>query len=142
MRELDTATSFHIPQHGEVIEHCPYYVVCVRQTMRLCPSAPTMMPQVVSKGGIELDGKLTREGVEISCGLWVSTLMRGYTGRMRGYYPGSGGLSAREYNKDDMAFGYGALGCLGRHIALMELHEGPLQVSLVFGFLCPGWGAW
>jgi hypothetical protein len=75
VNEIDQATKDgHIgemPQYDEVQEHCPYYVACVKETMRLNPSAPNIFPRTVGKGGIQLEGKFVPEGTEITCNPWL-----------------------------------------------------------------------
>jgi cytochrome P450 len=75
MDEIDEATKSgkidDMPQYGAVTEHCPYYIACVKETMRLNPSAPNIFPRTVGKGGIELEGKFVSEGTEITCNPWL-----------------------------------------------------------------------
>lgn len=48
------------------MEHCPYYVACVKETMRLNPSAPNIFPRLAPKGGLELFGQYVPEGMEVT----------------------------------------------------------------------------
>lgn len=74
MAEVDDATrrgrlSDPVPQYDEVVAHCPYYVACVRETMRLTPSAPNIFPRLAPAEGLDLGGgRFVPAGTEVTYG--------------------------------------------------------------------------
>ncbi|CEL00466.1 Putative Monooxygenase [Aspergillus calidoustus] len=135
MEEVDTAVrkgliSADTPQYTEVLEHLPFFVACVRETLRMCPPAPNIFPRYVSEPGLDLYGKIAPPGTEVSGNPWIMHRDEKVFGENAEEFNPDRWMNperAKLMNKYLFTFGYGARGCLGRDIAMMELFKGPLQ---------------
>ncbi|KAE8165445.1 cytochrome P450 [Aspergillus tamarii] len=135
MEEIDTASRKglipeSIPQYDAIQEHLPYYVACVRETLRLNPPAPNIFPRYVSEPGVELFGKFAPAGTEVTGNPWIMHRDTALFGEDAEEFRPERWLDAEKaklYNKYLFTFGYGTRVCLGRDIAMEELFKGPLQ---------------
>lgn len=140
MAEIDAATCAGqlsaMPQYHEVKEHCPYYSAVVKEVLRHDPSIPLVLPRIVSKGGMMFDGKFVPEGTEVGSSPTDINRDEHIYGKDAGVFRPERWLESEEkvalYNKYNFTFGYGARGCLGKELALMELHKAPVQVKSLF----------
>ncbi|KAL4781111.1 cytochrome P450 [Aspergillus varians] len=135
MGEVDTAFQRSLigddmSQYMEIMKNLPFFVACVRETLRMCPPVPNIFPRYVSEPGLELYGKLAPVGTEISGHSWIMNRDEKIFGKdVEEFNPDRwmNPEQAKIMNKYLTTFGYGARGCLGRDIAMMELFKGPLQ---------------
>lgn len=122
-----------IPKYDEILEHLPYYDACIKETMRMSPAVPGIFPRVVSKGGLNLYGKVVPEIFEVTPNPRISQSDKGvYSESFRPERWLEDPGKARDMEKYNFTWGYGTRVCLGKNIALMELYKIPVQVGFTF----------
>lgn len=139
MAEIDEATNAGklspIPQYDEVMEHCPYYVACVRESIRLNNPASAVFPRLAPKEGLEMCGRHIPGGAEITSHAGVAHRDTSAYGPDANIFRPERWLdenNVKLYTKYSFAFGYGTRLCLGKDIAMMELVKAPLQFLRTF----------
>ena len=112
----------------------PYYMACVKETLRYSPSTPMIMPRCVGEGGLELDGRHVPEGAEMGANPYVvhrDTTVFGEDAHLFRPERWLGNEErVREMDRYLMTWGYGTRSCLGKNIAQLETQKLCLQVRL------------
>jgi cytochrome P450 len=112
----------------------PYFMACVKETLRFSPSTPMIMPRYISKGGLNLFGKFAPEGTEIGANPYVVHRNKAVFGDNADEFWPERWLDdpekAKEMDRYNFAFGYGTRVCLGKNIAQLETQKLCLQVSI------------
>ena len=113
----------------------PYFMACVKETLRFSPSTPMIMPRYISEGGLSVNGKLIPEKTEMGANPYVIHRDPAVFGEDSHVFRPERWLGSeqrvREMDKYLMTFGYGTRTCLGKNIAQLEIQKLCLQVSAV-----------
>ena len=137
MAEVDAATKAgylsSIPKYDEVVRHCPYYTACVKEALRLCPSAVANLAREAPPGGLVVEGMHVPGGAEITCSAWTIGRDKTLYGPDADEFRPERWLESDEqtakFDKHYFVFGHGTRSCLGKDIAMMGIYKGPLQVG-------------
>lgn len=121
-------------QYEEVREHLPYFVACIKESLRLNPPATNLFARVTPKDGFRLDGHYIPPGVDITSNAYVVQRDPEL------YAPDPDAFRPERWLEDkDLAntmeassfvFGMGPRVCLGKDITIMELYKLLPEVSL------------
>jgi cytochrome P450 len=141
LEEIKTAAqtgqiSYPIPTYAEVVKSLPFYIACVRESMRLHPLASVLLPREITPldPEIVIQGRKIPLGAELAANPWISHRDRGVYGEDAEEFNPSRWLDdpvkAKELEKYNLSFGAGSRVCLGRHFAMAMLYKAPVAVSL------------
>lgn len=116
----------------EQTQKLPYFMACIKESLRYSPSTPFIMPRVVSKGGIEINSIFVPEGTEIGANPYVVHRDREVFGDDAFAFNPDRWLFSDERSKEMdryiLSWGYGARVCLGKNIAQMITQKICLEV--------------
>ncbi|KAL5382175.1 hypothetical protein PMIN06_003836 [Paraphaeosphaeria minitans] len=122
----------------EETQKLPYFMACVQETLRFCPSTPVVLPRLVSKGGLEVNGKYVPEGTEIAANPYVIHRDKNIFGEDAFEFNPDRWLDGEErtrnMNKYIMSWGYGARQCLGKNVAQLITQKLCLEMFRRFDF--------
>jgi cytochrome P450 len=124
-----------VARQTDILNHCPYYVACVQEALRLCPPASNILPRLVSRPGMEIDGRHVPSGMEISCSPWIVNRDPSLYGNDAELFRPERWLGTLEerklLTKYSETFGYGSRTCLGKDLAMLILYKVPFQVRIL-----------
>ena len=110
----------------------PYFMACVKETLRIRPPTPIDLPRYVTKGGMFINGLWVPETVEIGANPYLIHRNKDVFGEDVDMFRPERWLEDPErkhlMEKYDFAWGYGSRKCVGKNIALMNAQKSVLQV--------------
>jgi cytochrome P450 len=118
-----------VVQYDETRAHLPFMCACIKESLRVNPPIPNIFPRLAPKGGIVIDGNLIPEGAEMTSQAYVVQRDADMFGadvdefRPERWLLGSGEDHVARMDAAMYVFGMGARVCLGKEIALMEMHK-------------------
>jgi len=137
MTEIDEAyasgkISKKIPTFDEVGK-MPYYTAALREAVRMA-TLPAYLPRVVAEGGYEIHGKFVPGGTEIACNPWVTNQNTEFYGKDAAEYVPERWLGPMKQKMEryDFAFGFGSRACLGKSLALLEMHKAGIALLRLY----------
>ena len=114
----------------------PFFLACAKETLRLNPSTPIILPRRVSKGGMVLNGIRVPEDSEIGANPYIIHRDKEIFGEDADTFRPERWFEdperSRLMDKYILAWGYGSRMCLGKNIAQVETHKLLVQVSAFF----------
>ncbi|TDZ46115.1 Cytochrome P450 monooxygenase gsfF [Colletotrichum trifolii] len=118
-------------QFEETRTHLPFFVACIKETLRLQPSVTNLFPRVVPPGGKFVDGTWLPGGAEMTSNAYVVQRDPRLFGpdtetfRPERWMEESGVLKEvlSEMENGMFVFGIGPRVCLGKDVATMELYK-------------------
>ncbi|KAF6809395.1 cytochrome P450 monooxygenase [Colletotrichum musicola] len=129
-------------QYEEVRENLPFFIACVKEAMRLQPSAALLFGRVAPPRGIVVHGEVIPEGTEMTSIPYIvhqnptvyAPDPEAY--RIERWLEGEVGGNTKEFIGEmkaaNFGFGMGPRVCLGKDIAMMEIYK--LFIELVRRF--------
>jgi cytochrome P450 len=127
-------------KYEEVRVHLPFFVACIKESLRLNPPATNFFARVTPKEGKRIDGFFVPPGTEITSNAFV--VQRDpdlYAPDPDSFRPERWLETSEKANELDAAsfvFGVGPRVCLGKDIAIMELYKLLPEVSLKIHLTC------
>ncbi|RII11429.1 hypothetical protein CUC08_Gglean005426 [Alternaria sp. MG1] len=137
-KEIDEAFQeghMDLPPTYKQASQLPYLCACIKEALRIHPGAQLSLPRTVPRGGMELCGQFIPEGYTVGINAAVMHFDRRVFGQDADIFNPDRWMDpvrANQMDKYMMSFGGGTRTCIGKNIALIELHK--LSPQLVWNY--------
>lgn len=115
---------------GSTLSSCQYLRACIDEALRMCPAGTSDLPRVVLPGGVNVDGEIIPEGVQIGTAGWSLQYHEEYILDPFVYRPerwiadDEAGVTIEDVARARSCwypFSAGPGSCVGKNLALLEL---------------------
>ncbi|KAE8443394.1 hypothetical protein EG329_001953 [Mollisiaceae sp. DMI_Dod_QoI] len=119
--------------YADIVKHCPFYVACVRESLRLNPSLPSIIPRYSTSDidhPLVIDGRIIPPETEVASNPWITQRDPDVYGADAEEWKPERWLNAENaalFEKYNFTFGYGSRLCLGRQLGMMSVVKTPLM---------------
>ena len=120
----------------------PYFMACIMETLRRDAPAQTILPRIISKGGLWYDGAFIPEGTEMGASPYIihrDVHIFGndpFTFRPERWLESTDRSALME--KYGMWWGYGGRECVGKNYAMIEMQKLCLEICRRFDMRSAG----
>ncbi|KAJ5895258.1 cytochrome P450 [Penicillium taxi] len=130
--EADRAGKLSHPVAYTEIKKLPYFNAIVKEIFRVFPPIGTAFPRVVPPEGVTILGHFLPGGTEIGMNFWAISRDKSVYGEDADYFRPERWLESPEkaklFDRYDLNFGAGHCICVGKNIALVEVHKVLLEI--------------
>lgn len=136
IRTAESANRLSTPvQYEETRQHLPYFAACIKESMRLKPSAPSLFGRLLPPEGKVIDGVFVPGGTEVTSHSYTVHRDKALFGEDAEEFRPERWLEGEEGKAHEMegglfSWGMGYRVCLGKDIATMELFKVLPEVSV------------
>lgn len=132
--KADQANLLSTPiQFEESRQHLPYFAACIKEGLRLQPPGTSLLPRIVPKEGKEIDQHFVPGGTEITSYAYCVHRDRTFYGDDAEEFRPERWMESEERTFEleakSFTFGMGSRVCLGKDVAIMEMHKLLPEVS-------------
>ncbi|XRM46061.1 hypothetical protein ABZX51_009118 [Aspergillus tubingensis] len=107
----------------QYLRNLPYLTAVIKESLRLSSPAPSRLPRIVPKGGIEVDGQLIPPGTAVSMSTRMIHFDPDIFPKPDEFNPERWiGESGKTLDKWNVAFSKGTRSCIGINLAYLELY--------------------
>lgn len=116
----------------------PYFMACIRETLRIAPPTPIILPRYVSSGGMFVNDIWVPPKTEIAANPYLIHRDERIFGENPDVFRPERWLEdsaqIKLMDKYDFAWGYGSRKCIGKSLALLDAQKFCVQVSNSISF--------
>jgi cytochrome P450 len=129
-------------RYEETRQHLPLIVACIKESLRLFPPAPQFLVRIVPPEGRTIDGHFVPGDTEIATYSYCVQRSLSLYGPDADEFKPERWMESEKRNFEldavQATFGVGFRGCMGKDIAMMELHKLLPEVSTADNLLIAG----